>query len=569
MKTYSKLGMLLTLLLVIISLGTVAATPLAVAGKPPTKTPTPGGGATATPTSGPTATPGASATYYVDCSAATNGNGTQSSPWNSLVSPNAKTFVPGDSLLFKRGTTCQGEFIAKGSGNASAVITIADYGTGALPILDGGTTNPATILLSDVEYYDLKNLAVRGSNRFAVHITGNTPGRALHHFYIINLDITGVNYVAQTRSDSGLLWIFPNVVGETINDVLVDGVHAHDTTAGDGISVGLGNDWPCGVCGSNATVRNSSAHDVAGDAIVIYELNNGLMENNVAYNSGQCTTCSGSTPVGLWTWNTNTTTAQFNESYSNHTWTTTAGDGGGYDIDGDNVNNTYQYNYAHDNDGYCIAIYDFGAAAITDNAVFRYNVCANNVQKNSYGEIKIAAWQGGSLNNIQIYNNTLYYNPAPISIGAGSEVMDANASYTGASYIKNNLIYSLYPRMIFVGNPVVAFDYNLYWTPPGVGYEFKRLSQVYTSLSAWQSATGYDLHSISAEPKLNGVGYHGVGMPNLTNGLYTLQTTSPALNAGTNVCATACVGGSMGTRDYFGLALDATHNIGAYEGNGQ
>jgi len=561
MKTYSKLGTLFaTLLVIIISISLAPPATYIAFAKPPTATPTSSGGATATPTSGPTATPGAAATYYVDCSAASNGTGTSASPWNSLTSPNAHTFVPGDSLLFKRGTTCNGELIPQGSGNASAVITIADYSTGALPILDGGTTNAATILLSDVEYYDLKNLAVRGSNKFAVDITGNTATKALHHFHVIGLDISAVNYVAQTRSDSGLLWVFPNVKGETINDVLVDGVTAHDSTAGDGISIGLGNDWPCGACGSGATVQNSVAHDVAGDGIVIYELSNGLMQNNVAYNSGKCTTCSGSTPVGLWTWNTNTTTAQFNESYLNHTWN---GDGGGYDIDGDNVNNTYQYNYAHDNDGYCMAIYDFGSAAITQNAVFRYNVCANNVQKVTYGEIKIADWQGGALDTIQLYNNTFYYNPAPISLGNETEVVNANASYTGNSFFDNNVIYSLQPKMIRIGTGAMTFDYNLYYSPPGVGYLFSRLSTGYTSLSAWQAGTGNDLHSISADPLLNGVGYHGVAMPNLTNGDYTLQTGSPAIGAGTNVCAVSCAGGSMGTRDYFGQALGSTHNMGA------
>jgi acetyltransferase-like isoleucine patch superfamily enzyme len=303
-----------------------------------------------------------------------------------------------------------------------------------------------------------------------------------------------------------------------------------------------------------------------GDGIVIYELSNGLMENNVVYDSGKCTTCSASSPVGLWTWNTNTTTAQFNESYFNHSW---EGDGGGYDVDGDNVNNTYQYNYAHDNDGYCFAIYDFGAAASTINPLFRYNICANDAQKLSYGEVKIAAWQGGELDSVQIYNNTFYYNPAPISFGGGTEAIDANASYIGNSFFMNNIVYSTYPRMIFIGTGTLVFDYNLYYTPPGVGYEFKRLSQVYTSLSAWQSATGKDPHSISADPLLNGLGNHDVGMPNLTNNYYTLQPGSPALSAGTNVCAVSCIGGSMGARDFFGNALGSTHNMGAYEGPGR
>jgi hypothetical protein len=49
----------------------------------------------------------AGAISYVDCSASTNGAGTQSSPWNTLASVNALTFNPGDQILFNRGTTCR------------------------------------------------------------------------------------------------------------------------------------------------------------------------------------------------------------------------------------------------------------------------------------------------------------------------------------------------------------------------------------------------------------------------------------------------------------------------------
>ena len=39
-------------------------------------------------------------TYYVDCSAGTNGSGSSSSPWNTITSVNATTFSPGDAILF-------------------------------------------------------------------------------------------------------------------------------------------------------------------------------------------------------------------------------------------------------------------------------------------------------------------------------------------------------------------------------------------------------------------------------------------------------------------------------------
>lgn len=56
----------------------------------------------------PTLTQYSSPTYYVDCSAAANGNGSQEFPWNTVKTPNLATFLAGDSLLFKRGATCEG-----------------------------------------------------------------------------------------------------------------------------------------------------------------------------------------------------------------------------------------------------------------------------------------------------------------------------------------------------------------------------------------------------------------------------------------------------------------------------
>ena len=66
----------------------------------------------------------AGTTYYVNCSAATDGNGTSTAPWNNLTTVNSKTFAPGDSLLFARATTCTGSFVFSSSGTSSNRITI-------------------------------------------------------------------------------------------------------------------------------------------------------------------------------------------------------------------------------------------------------------------------------------------------------------------------------------------------------------------------------------------------------------------------------------------------------------
>ena len=66
--------------------------------------------------------------FYIDCSALTNGNGTLSSPWNNFTTIN-NTTLSGDSVLLKRGVTCEGKgtLSPKGSGTAAARNIIATY----------------------------------------------------------------------------------------------------------------------------------------------------------------------------------------------------------------------------------------------------------------------------------------------------------------------------------------------------------------------------------------------------------------------------------------------------------
>jgi hypothetical protein len=75
------------------------------------------------------------ADYYVDCSLLTEGVGTADAPWNNLATPSALTFVPGDVIALKRGTTCAGMLTPLGSGEPGAPITIGAYGSGVRPVI--------------------------------------------------------------------------------------------------------------------------------------------------------------------------------------------------------------------------------------------------------------------------------------------------------------------------------------------------------------------------------------------------------------------------------------------------
>src|SRR5271167_298299 len=91
------------------------------------------GGSVATGTG--TLPPPPQTTFYIDCSASTNGSGTQASPWNALASANNYEFQPGNQLLLNRGMTCSGMLQPPGSGSSGSPIAIDAYGTGAQPII--------------------------------------------------------------------------------------------------------------------------------------------------------------------------------------------------------------------------------------------------------------------------------------------------------------------------------------------------------------------------------------------------------------------------------------------------
>ncbi|MGA9354210.1 MAG: choice-of-anchor Q domain-containing protein [Terriglobales bacterium] len=511
-----------------------------------------------------TVPPPQSATYYLDCSAPQNGKGTQASPWNTPASVNAFPFLPGYQLLVNRGTTCTGALAPKGSGSAKSPIVIDAYGTGVQPVINGGASQ-AALTLYNQQYWEINNLEIVGGTLDGVFVSGNTPNVSINHIYLKNLTVHGATYTSTTRGDSGEVVISTTAAGETVNDVLIDGVMAYSSNVSEGIYVNAGGAWAGGngqsqPLGSNVTVQNSTAHDIYGDGILISELNNGMLQTNVVYNSGLCPNCTGSTPVGLWEWYCHTCTVQNNESYANQSW---GGDGGDFDIDYYNNDNIVQYNYGHDSVGYCVAFFGSGGAASLDN-IFRYNVCSNDGQRSALsaqGEVFLYTWDQGSLNGVQIYNNTFYWNPASNAAALNASTV----TYSGSDplFFKNNIIYATVPGMIQTTAPLLL-DNNIYWTISSSSATWQVGSTTYTNFSAYQTGANQDLHGYNTDPMLNSPTYHEAGRPTTA---FQLLSGSPATGAGANVC-TGISGCSMGTQDFWGNPLPAEtgFNIGAYQG---
>ena len=499
--------------------------------------------------------------YHVNCSAQRNDDSSLRSPLNSLAVVNTLALDPGDSVLFLRRTSCAGSLSPQGSGEPGASIVIGAYGTGRRPIIAG--PGDAAVALHDQQYLTVKDLEIVGGQHYGLYYNSDIANVPMTNLRFVDLDLHGAIFVSKTRTDSGEFFIQSSAANGVLDNVVVDGVTAHDSTTAEGIYVNAGGAYVYPETnqtrGNAITVRNSTAHNVYGDGILIINLTNGLLNNNVVYESGLCPNCTGSTPGGLWEWQCHACTVQNNESYANQSWG--AGDGGDFDIDYHNYNNVMQYNYGHDSAGYCVSV--FGAEYDADqNNVIRYNICSNNerrvdASKPNQGDVFLSSWDGGSIDGIQIYNNTFYWNPA---VNAPL-LFSTPASYSGtnANIFKNNIIYSTVPNMMETTRDF-ALDNNIYWVVGNTAPSWTMNGNTYTNLASYQNATGQDVHSYNADPRLTNPAFHRVGRPTAA---FQLRTDSPALHDGALIPLN-------GGKDFFDLTVSPTQlpNIGAYNGPG-
>lgn len=513
----------------------------------------------------------AGTSYYVDCSAASNGTGTQASPWNNLATINGTTFGAGDSILFKRGMTCPGQLWPLGSGaSSSAFITIGDYGSGPLPIINGGS-NESAIKLYNQSYWHIQNIETTGGNPYGIYVSGDVSA-TLNHFRVSNVVAHDVGGTTTTQKENGIIVFIPGAAGTLFNDVIIDGATVYNTQQWAGILVG-GDDYGRTMTSprnTNITIQNSTATNVYGDAIVLYQVNNGLLANNVAYNTGLIPTDVVGTPNGIWQWECGNCIVQYNEAYAQHspTW-----DGGAFDIDFGSSGNILQYNYGHDNDGYCMAVFATGGSSQTvSNNIMRYNVCSNNARDASLAtdrnaELYIAFWNSnggaGYVSGLDVYNNTFYWNPANPTIHYAIAAYDLwrGTGFTGTNRFMNNIIYAANPNIMNMKENDITFNNNLYWYTGAGNPVFKWGNSTYSSFAAFKTGSGQEANGLYVDPLLNDPTYHANGFPSTS---FTLQNGSPAINAGVDL-------GNMGAHDFFGNAIPqgGAYDIGAFESGGE
>ena len=529
-------------------------------------------------------------TYYVSSIHGAEGNNgtSQSSPFASLLEINEITLQPGDRVLLERGSVFVDEYLhIKGSGSKEAPIIIDVYGDESLPkpliqtngkgvwYQDYGKRldninhkyrgNVSTcILLYDVEYIEISNIAMTNEGNYAAGEVYNSKSRidrtgvagiaenigTVDHIYLRNLDVCNVegNVRNKHMANGGIYLLCHNpddgATGPAkFDDVLIEGCRL-DKVNRWGIAVGYTAHWDqfaygstidanvCQTYGStNVVIRGNYLTEIGGDGITTMYCYQPLMEYNVL--DGYCRDMTdeiygpsdgGLVAAGIWPWMCKTAILQYNEVYDS----TPNPDGQAWDADwGDNA--IYQYNYSSNNSGGAVMF----CGTYACNTVFRYNISQNDLS----GVLNLASSPNG-----EIYNNVFY-------IKEGVKVNRTGMSGGWGNTISNNIFYyaGSTPANASLGN---WGDIEAQWN-----------SNIYYNYETIPNDPG----AITADPLFVDPG-KGPGAAR-ENGLvhdisafagYKLQENSPAIDAGMPIEHDL-------TEDFFGNELDLIPDIGAYE----
>ncbi len=210
----------------------------------------------------------------------------------------------------------------------------------------------------------------------------------------------------------------------------------------------------------------------------------------------------------------------------------------------------------------------------TPGSIMRYNIARNNTEAG----LRFENTTGG-----QMYYNLSYNNYIGIMLNGS----DVTATYPNSgNYVFNNTVYgntqygimnrgytaiadtcinNIFKNNISVGNGVRqlyairggendgtvgygnVYAYNSFG-PEATGFIEWQVGATKNTYADWEMAYGGTTHSVQSDPLLTA--------PTATPPDFTLQSTSPAINAGTNVGL---------TKDFAGNAIVGNPDIGAYE----
>ncbi|HMM04098.1 MULTISPECIES: right-handed parallel beta-helix repeat-containing protein [unclassified Dysgonomonas] len=478
--------------------------------------------------------------YYIDSRSGSDSHDGLSPDraWKTFSIANNKEFKPGDRILLKCGSKWSGSLAPKGSGSDEAPITIASYGEGERPVIDGGGIVKAPVYLRNQSNWTIQGLEVtnpapeRGFVYRGGILVENDNGGVLRNINILD------NYVHHVTSSFRYAYDFHphqfggiavNVTGskgtDKFRNVLIEG-NKVENTGRTGIVVWDHIFAKYDEASTGVRIKNNSVKDIDSDGILTYGCDGAIIEYNVADGCGSFREDGGfNGSAAIWCTRGSNCIIQYNEAFNTHMLEGNA-DGTAFDIDIDAIDCIVQYNYSHDNEGGFMLFID---ASNSSGSIVRYNISQND-------KTRIFMVAGGVPPNMQIYNNTIY-----ISEGLDTKIIEHTWDEAGninAPWIfKNNIIYNYGSGEYMVPGTGGIFSNNIYW-------------------GNHPASEPKELNKITKDPMLESPGSGKRGLDSLSG--YKPKKKSPAINAGAVI-------DHNGGLDFFGnkISVHDRPNIGA------
>ena len=529
------------------------------------------------------------ATYYVDATSGNNSNNGLSTglPWKTIAKVNSFSFSPGDSILFKKGETWRETLIVPSSGSAGNVITFGAYGSGANPIITGSTsvtgfaqsgsiwdvtlsTRPYVVVVGSTHPHAMSAsrgaLAAPGdwfwtANTLSVYATNDPSGtveagardnpiNTNNKIYLTfdGLTVRGANL--PYSSSHGVVKVgYTTATGITIQNCTIE----------NGSSTGI--DMRGSSTATDFTIKNSLIQYNGGFGIWVNDtFNAGTISGNTIIGNGWASVADNQQFSGiqghLGNVNISENTINANAPVCNNTGQCH----GIYVLVGTAVANIYQntiYNQATRGNGikligssnvYRNTIYGNDGAGIelgqNSSTNVAYSINYNLIYSNNKGDSSsgiVEQSKGTGRISLTVENNTLYQN------GNTTQQELKVTDNLNALTVKNNLFYATSTRRTFnlaTQSGTVAIDNNLHWRADGNPNLF--YGGTGKTWAQWKGL-GYDTHGVNSDPILVS--------PAAAN--FSLQSTSPAINAGTDVGLSMDIAGQH-------VPYGAAPDIGAY-----
>jgi len=415
--------------------------------------------------------------YYVDAESGNDSNSgkSPSKAWASLQKINQIIFQPGDKILFKSGTIYYGQLEPKGSGSKEKPILINAYGSGKKPAIHGKGEQLHTLLLHNVEYWEIKNLEItntgieRVANRRGVIIRAENFGDC-HHIVLDSLEIHHVNgsLVKNEGGGSAILWEnLGKKVPTRFVDLIIQNNYLHHSGRNGINSKGNTNrdQWFPSI---GVIIRNNVLEQIPGDGIVPIGCEGAIIEHNVLRDFPDMLSHE-EAAAGIWPWSSDNTLIQYNE-VSGHKakW-----DGQGFDADFNCIGTTIQYNYSHDNYGGFLLICNNGFSFKSSgnigskNTVIRHNISINDgirpYPTERKGDFSPIFHITGPTENTLIQNNTIILTKKTldntiVNMDNWGNIWPVNTLF------ENNIFYTEAPSQFLFGEDTgTSFNNNNYF----------------------------------------------------------------------------------------------------------